>query len=313
MADLRHDRAQILLIGALAMAVAFVALALILNSSVYVENLANRENVVVGSEGPTVYGDGVRRGVGRAVRAGNANGSSFADRQDDVERGVSTLGDAVGAYHAERGGVVDVTVVGHDQGTRVVRHGDGAFTEPNASEPNWELGSTRRFRRFGMTVTRSNLSTGLLGDVFRIEVEDDDGDVWKVYVYKATLPSRTVVETEPPSGPNSATCEDSSGSTTEINVTAAQVAGEHCEALDFFEAADPPYTVRYHNGGSMNVTGRYEFVMEGTDPSPNPDYAGDGEITTKPVVYDTTVEVVYYSADARYVTEFRVAPGEPYA
>ncbi|MFB6282196.1 MAG: hypothetical protein ABEH40_09265 [Haloferacaceae archaeon] len=329
MAHLSDDRAQILLIGALAMAVAFVALALVLNSSVYVENLANRENVVVGGEGPNVYAGDVRRGVGRAVVAGNANGSTFADRTDDVETGVGTLRAALRAYHAERGVAVNVSVVDaspHTEGTRVFTTADGHFTEPNATSPDWTLGTDRRFRRFGMNVSRSGLasSTLPLSDVFRIEVEDADGDRWKIYVYRddSAVPARTAVRVRDPTGSLSAAeCEDDSGSRTDVNITAATVGGAHCDPLDFFEppdgvsaaepprVADPPYTIRYRNAGLGNVSGRYRFVMDAT--SPAPDYAGDGDITTQEVVYDTTVEAVYHSADVRYVTEIRVAPGEP--
>lgn len=309
MAYLSDDRGQILLVGGLAIAVAFVVIALVLNSSVYVENVANRENVVVGEEGPTVYQGDVRRGVGRAVRAGNANQSTFADRKADVEQGVATLADALGGYHAERGRVVDVSVVGHSEGTRVFRTSDGEFTEPNGSDDDWTLESSARFRRFGMNVTRSDLATGTLTDVFWIRIEDDDGDVWKVKISRDSLSTETRVETIPPSGVNSATCVDTSGSTTEINVTAARVAGEHCEALDFFESVDSPYAVSFRNAGPLNVSGRYDFVVN--DPSPSPDYAGDGEIATQEVVYATRVEAVYYAPDVEYVAELRVAPGEP--
>lgn len=309
MADLSDDRGQILLIGALAIAVAFVALALVLNSSVYIENIANRENVVVGEGGVVVYQNDVRRGVGRAVVAGNANGTTFADRRDDVEEGVGTLGAALGGYHAERGRAVNVSVVGHSEGTRVFRSTDGEFTEPNGTDGNWTLVANDRFRRFDMTVERSDLSTGVLSEVFWLRIQDDDGDVWKVKVTRDVSTTETRVQTIPPSGPASATCIDTTGSTTNINVTAATVAGEHCEGLDFFESTDPPYTVAYRNAYPGNVTGRYGFVVD--DPSPAPDYAGDGGITTQAVVYDTTVEAVYYAPDVRYVVDLRVAPGEP--
>lgn len=315
MAHLSDDRAQMLLIGSLAIAVAFVAIALILNSSVYVENLANRENVVVGGGGPTGYQSDVRRGVGRAVVAGNANRSTYPDREGDVEQGVRTLNDALGGYHAERGGVANVSVVGHDEGTRVFRSTDGNFTEPNDTDPDWTLGTDRRFRRFSANVTRSDLSTGTLSDIFWLRVEDDDGDVWKIKVFKNTsvTPHETVVQTEPPSGSDSAKCTDASGSTTAVNVTAATVAGEHCEALDFHEAVDDPYTVAFRNAGPTNVSGRYDFTVNETPSSLPPDYTGDPEITTRRVVYDTTVKAVYYGPDARYVTRLRVAPGEPVA
>lgn len=337
MAHLSDDRAQILLIGGLAMAVAFVALALVLNSSIYVENLANRENVVVGGEGPTVYADDVRRGVGRAVVAGNANGASLSGRKDRIEDGVGTFRNASTAYHAERGEVVNVSVVDHDRGTRIALTSDGNFTEPTtANGPHWTLNpsSARRFRRFSMDVVRADLaakSLHALSGVFRIEIEDDDGDVWRIFIYRddSVTPAETAVRVRDPTGSLSAAeCTDTSGTRTDINLTAATVGGEHCDPLDFFEprddvdaaepplVADPPYTVEYRNAGAdalglTNVSGRYQFVMEGTDPSPVPDYAGDADITTRAVVYDTTVEVVYLSTDAEYVAELRIAPGEP--
>ncbi|MFB6156544.1 MAG: hypothetical protein ABEJ34_01715 [Haloferacaceae archaeon] len=310
MAHLSDDRGQMLLIGGLAIAVAFVALALILNSSVYIENVANRENVVVGEEGVTVYQDDVRRGVGRAVTAGNANGSSPADRKSDINEGVETLASALRDYHAERGRAVDVAVDSHSVGTRVFRPDEGEFTEPNGTDDDWTVGSNTRFRRFGMNVTRSNLSSGALADVFRIRI-DDGSTARKVYVFKNTTgPDKTVVRTRNvDTGALSAPCVDATGSTTVINLTAGEVSGEHCEALDFFESVDPSYTLAFRNGGSTNVTGRYDFVVNESNPSP--DYGSDGEITTRKVVYSTRVKAVYYAPDVKYVAKLRVAPGEP--
>lgn len=314
MAHLSDDRAQMLLIGGLAIAVAFVALALVLNSSVYVENIANRENAIVGGEGPQVYQSEVRRGVGRAIVAGNANASSFSDRQNEVERGVGTLGDALRVYHAERGRAVDVSVESHDEGTRVFRTTDGDFTSPGGGSPNWDLtgvDQASRFRYFSLNVSRTGLKDIVLptvskSDVFRIEI-DDGVTVRKIFIYRNSLTGETIVESTDPSG---VTCVDDDPRT-DINVTAATVDGEHCEALDFFESVDRPYDVRYRNAGTGNVSGRYDFTAE--EPSPSPNYGADSNITTQEVVYDTTVEVVYYSPDARYVADLRVAPGEPRA
>ncbi|MFB6301729.1 MAG: hypothetical protein ABEH78_02535 [Haloferacaceae archaeon] len=311
MAHLSDDRAQILLIGALAMAVAFVALALVLNSSVYVENLANRENVVVGGQGPTGHQGDVRRGVGKAVVAGNANGTSLSDREAEVEQGVATLRSALRAYHAERATVANVTLVDTDEGTHVFRSTDGNFTAPNDDDPHWQLTAKKnRFRYFSMNVSRSGLKDiGLNSpsEVFYLRV-DDGTDVWTVYIYKniSVSPDETVVRVDP----SGATCTDATGSRTDINITSARVAGEHCEALDFFESVDPPYTVEFRNAGAGNVSGQYDFTVE--EPAPlSPDYAGDGGITTQEVVYDATAETVYYSPDARYVADVRAAPGEP--
>lgn len=310
------DRGQILLVGALAIAVAFVALALVLNSSVYVENIANRENVVVGNEGPVVYQDGVRRGVGRAIVAANANASSFADRETQAKSGIAALGSELHEYHAREARVTDLSHASTSEGTRILRPSDGNFTQPNGTAHNWTVagnvseGGRTEIRRFGMDVVRSDLESGSRADAFKVVI-DDGSDAWTIFVRRNNTGPKTVVETRDPSGTLSAACTDASGSRTEVNVTAATVGGEHCEALDFHEEADAPYTVSFEFAGPNNVSGTYDLVVNTTAGSLGPEYGATSEVETRSVVYSMRVDIVYLSPDVEYETRMRVAPGEP--
>ena len=92
MANLSEDdRGQLILVGAFIIAAAFIVLALVVNSAIFTENLATRDDVP-GSQDALEFRDEVHQGVSNVIEGTNQNnGQTETDAEESVtEVGVLT-------------------------------------------------------------------------------------------------------------------------------------------------------------------------------------------------------------------------------
>jgi hypothetical protein len=318
MADLTEggdaDRGQLLLIAGLSLAIVLVALALILNSAIYTQNLATRGGDLTDQSDVTGVRESVERGLRESVQQANRNYGSYGTQEGAVQSDVVALSDAMRAYAAEDGRIVDVTYVDKTDGKRISQSSDAEFEDASDGD-DWDVATDvggagtdgEGVRSFRMSVVRNQLvDTPLALAPFRIAFDrndDDDADdtgEWSVEIYDDG--GTTVVDVYR-QGSLYGYCHDATGSRTSIDLTNATVGGSHCEPLDLFVFLDGPYDIRYQNGD--NVEGSYEMTV-GEPASP-----GAAPVSPEDVLYSATVSVSYRTPDIEYETTVTAAPGEP--
>jgi hypothetical protein len=341
------DRAQLLLVGALSLAIALVAVALVLNSAIYTHNLASRQNTA--SDHAVTFARDARTSAGDTL--------DFVNRAEG-RNGYGAVGNAysngvrsVGATLDERASVdVAATRVGHVansrvRGVRVVDQDGGDFA-PRSVDPagstDWTVARAVRVRSFEMTATGSLASPGLTdvegflddltggSEVFTVEF-DGDAERYRVAVYDDGGPTLTVHR----EGSSVYRTCSAPGADATIDFTAARFGGQACNALTFVDDLSDTYTVRYYN--SDLVSGSYELYADlPIDDETGEvglftdlvDAANDGDdgyrcgATTYhppgssdyprvvPALYATSLDVQYESPDVEFVGTQRVAPGE---
>lgn len=323
----RRERAQLILIGGLLLAVTLVALTLILNSGIYTHNLATRSGSVA-DEGLAVRG-GVEDGVGGLVEfAVDEHPDDLAGQKTNVTDAVPGVREQVGRVAARDSTYAHVTYVGETNGTRIVQETDRNFTNVSHTV-DWEpVDGAGGIRRFRMNVIRADLVTTSFGsvdgsDAFGVRLADANGNEWLVFVYEdggaTEVATKNVV-----SGTQHGPCTDASGTRTDINVTAGTVEGDRCPALEIFDRLpddlDPTagITVQYNStgvGGSPTVFGTYELAVDAPrttvdDGDFHPTMLGDFP-QAREAIYSVEVEFVYETPDLTYETLITVAPGEP--
>jgi len=329
-----RDRGQLMLIGALALAISLVVLALILNSGIYAHNLASRVDTdeedaagfetemraaVGGLVDHTVREDANDTGAQRnALDPGASNGPGV----DGIERRLVP-------YRASESTVVEASFEGVTNGTVIRQDTDRNFTDRSGSLSDWTVVSdTEGVRAFELDVVRSRLNAStigsLSGDAFEIELTNGS-ETWTVYVYR-NGGSTAVVTKNASTATVYGPCTDDTGNRTAIDLTAGTVGGEYCRALRFFGPlpgsvdATEQLTVTYRNlGGSLSssasINGTYRLVVEksfadiadsryadygsGTDP-----YVAEG-------LYSAEVAIHYRGSELTYESTITVAPGEP--
>ena len=260
MADVRpapRDRGQLLLVGALALAVVFVALALLLNTAIYTGNLATRDSGVDGA--PAIeYASGARAAGVDAVRSVNRRNDSSAT---DLNRAFdATMGewDGLASHHAAVSGhAADVDVAGTTNGTRI-RQADATRNYVNASDAsNWTVVTgVTDVRSLRLTVERSALPTGPSA-AFRVNVASGLGTRSAVVYDTGSGPEVRVVD-----GGTTTTCPAGSvtGGRFTVDVPNASVGGAPCPALGALAETTGGVTVAYRNGGA--AAGTYTMVVD---------------------------------------------------
>ncbi|WP_255196616.1 DUF7261 family protein [Halorarius litoreus] len=345
-----RDRGQLLLIGALALAVTLVAIALVLNSAIYTHNLASRYD---NPSGDTIgFTHDARVGAGGVVSYSN---EEFADQgystiESEYIDGLAVVEQSTARNSASEG---RVTEINHVTGSTVEgiwiadKEPAGSTFEPRSggvlSGFSWTVASDVRVREYNAKVDASVLTSLSTGDAEALvddpataptnawTVEFADGtDTWRVTVYDTG--SGTGLMSSKVGTTSYQSCS-SSLATVVIEFAEERFGGDDCKALSFVGELDGTYTISYYYGGL--VDGKYELIAdrvvddETSEVGPFTDavdtinygshcggptyYHGTSSNWPRvsPAIYETTIETVIDSPDVTYTSQQRVAPSEP--
>ena len=308
-ADRDEDRAQIILITGLTLAVLFVAVVLLLNTVIYTENLATRGADAGGAEA-IEFRDGVTEDLAGILDREHRTRSGGAGVASEFTDSAAAYGDTVADLRLRDGVIADVTVTETEPGHFIAQNetdgGPRNMTAPNGTTANWTVvNDTERTRNFRLTVNSSSLS-GSEDGAFAVVADGADED-WSVTLSNDSAGAIDVrvanatVDTPPRTFSHA-------GDTVTIDLTAGTVAGERFPELVWaggVQNGSAPYDIRYENGDE--ATGTYSLVVDGDggsrlDGSSRP-YVVDG-------VYSAEVEIRHRTPELTYADELRLAPGE---
>lgn len=185
------DRAQLLLVAGLVMAVSLVTLVVLLNATIYSENVATRGIESADGEALEVRATAVD-GTGELLDATNRAGpTDHADAAETVRNGVKDLDREASRSYAERGGVARIELLEIRNGSRITT--DMAAVDPNASTLAADVDRTRGFV---LDVDPGSLvetnASGAVDNAFHVELNDSTGGTHQVYVYNGTDGNVTV-------------------------------------------------------------------------------------------------------------------------
>lgn len=312
----RDDRGQLFLVAALALAVIFVTLAVLLNTAIYTGNIATRD------PGP---------GTGEVVEYQQAAVSMADQTLADVNRGnnssytelESTFRDAVTVWSNTRNVHASATLadahlstVATLRGTKIEQDTNRTFTSNNSS--TWHVANDSAVRAFSMTVNQSSLADdGLFQNESEFAVEfEGGGTALTLYVYdNGTLTNDVTVSLYDDANNEIGSCSVAAGSDdrVEVDLSAATLAGQDCAALAALDDRLPShYNTSFMAGG--NAKGTYVLVVDrpvGELETGADDAAGGPYVT--PALYSAELQVTYRNSVTYYRTELRVAPGEIHA
>jgi hypothetical protein len=320
------DRAQLLLVAGLVIAVTFVVLALTLNTVIYTENLATRSSDIAGGDDSIRFleatEDGIAGILGHANR--NHNDSHAAVRQH-VTDDVDAWRNAIGRSFSLNGVVTNVSNRNLTNGTRMLQtDGSRDFSAADGSA-NWTLASNASAtRQFRLNVTNASLTNsehtavGLTSEVFHVHFNDGSSR-HRMFVYRDTTVGtvNVTVVTNGSLAAGSDPCS-ASGANVFVNVTAGTVGGESCSALSFVSDLQGPYAITYNKTDSTAVgetaNGTYHLIVddESVAESPGPQFNDGPGVSpwADAAIYAMAYDAVYETDGLRYDASVRVAPGE---
>lgn len=295
-----RDRGQLIIVAALVLAVVFVALALVLNSAIFTENVSTRETGDEGSLAVSV--DDAFAETSVRLDYVNANHN---DSEATVNRAFTTAmadwSSGIAATHASMGAAFGLTVDDRVNGSALKQTDEDRPFTSGGDETAWTLVSdASRLAGFELVVDRDDLDDGetvddLRSDSFHLEF-DDGTETWQLYVFDDGG-SVTVFSGTESAVASASDLDDLDSCTTgadpaRIDLSAGTLGGEPCAALEFESAVSEAVDVRYANAD--RVTGTYElFVADDGDAEVQSEHFGafDDSPYEVAALYSVTVTV----------------------
>lgn len=318
------DRAQLFLVGALSLAVLFVALALLLNTAIYTDNLAAR-GASADAGAVVEYRNVAADGAALGLRGANyRNNSSYADLESALDANVAAWASASGTHRAADGVAAGTEMDSVVRGTRIEQDEVREFTNRSGAQ-NWTAARDVHARNFTMVVESNSLISletddDTLGemtgsDLYYLTLTDSTDQTWYVFLYEASVGTVGVEVWDETSRLGTCTA---SGSSVTVDVTNASVGGSRCAPLAFFDDVSGTYDLAHHTGSLISVQGTYSLVVDRPvgdfDTTTSGHYYADADGSSPyvtPALYSADVRVTYRDPAVDYETTVRVAPGEP--
>lgn len=301
-----RERGQVLLVGGLAVAVAFVALALVLNSVIFTENLATRDatsTLESGVEGRAAADDLIA-GTVRRINVDNEANATHATLASDLRDATGRWADFRTRQAATGGGSTALAVDSAVPGWRIRQtNASRNFTAGGsiAGQDTWRLAAgVPETAVFEMNLSRSSLSTAAAGttraaateEAFHVAVDEPGASgFWRVYIFQGATTQQTYLLVEEPDEE----FQDNVGVThaewattacgrvnldhVRVDVDDALMAGQPCQELRFFQSLNESYDVYYNDtmedvlSDGPRVRGTYELFVNTSTVDHTPYYA----------------------------------------
>lgn len=297
-ADRDGGRGQLILIGGLSLAVVLVVLALILNSAIFTENLATRGSGLSEERNAGGIRTNVEYSVRETIQTANQQASTYSGQDTFVDDQVVSISDGLERYAARDGRSISVEYSSgsYVEGTRVSRS-SGTFQ-------TYTVSNVDGVRSFNLQIERSSLASLSLSatpPTGALQIRFTDGTTTRdVYIFEEN--GDTFVSVYDGGGTRLGYCRGTGSGQAEVDITAATVDGDHCEALDFFYSLPTTFDIAFT---PVSETGSYEYVVA------KPESSVTTPVSDDPALYSATVSIRYDSPDVAYETDITVAPGDP--
>lgn len=322
--DSRSNRAQLIVVTALVIAVAMVALVLFVNTAIYTENLATR-GADVGESEALDYRATLASGTAGVIERENyAEYGDRANLAENVTAGIAAIDRELGRTMLVGGSGAAVNDSATDYGDGIlIRQTDPSrnMTPTSQLPVNWTVAeSVGGTRNASMTVDAASLAQAdestAESDAFHVVAADTAGTEWHLYLYEDAATGATTLAVKNGSESGATAVCTASGSTVRVGLTNASFGGDPCPALSWANGVSGDYDIEYRNPGEAE--GTYDLTVAGDEGSLGLGVLGnlnEGPGVSSPyyvrAVYDAELRFRYESSDLSYEATIRVAPGEP--
>jgi hypothetical protein len=294
------DRGQLILVGAIAIALVLLGLVLIVNTALFTQVVGSEGTVETAKDGG-LTGQEIGDAIGDVVATENRAHESVGTIESDVDTTVSDhLQPAFANRTFESGGsVISVDYLAETRtGATTAQDAAGPYTDAS-NDPNWDpiaTGEASEIEAIFLTIHTDDSS---LSSPFEMTVDGASGSM----DVQITDVGSGNVEVEIDGPATTTTCTVSpTDDTVRIDVTAGRVYEDGSCTFDSFERLDGPMTVEFDDGDE--VEGTYEIVSEDpllAFPGPDPRFDSSDDTPTRSEVvlafeyeftYDSTVATV---------------------
>ncbi|AUX07957.1 hypothetical protein AArcSl_0302 [Halalkaliarchaeum desulfuricum] len=316
-----HDRGQLFLVGALALAVTFVVLALVMNGVIYTENVSARD--LATSTAPAIEYENEAKSVA-AHLVTTERGDDYSQLEANVAGGLSAWSNTTQPFGAVEGRIAGVEDTTGSNGTALAQDNSTRNFTSGDETVSWTLATDVKTRDAWINATPEVTEDDIDGEdyqdltaddgPFHLNITDGGGQVVTLFVYEnggdacvAVFDDETYENSSCTPGTDTVYVDLVSGTYGESPDDQSE---EH-EWLQVLERAGPDHTLEF--GNADEVTGTYQFVVDAEydDVEANFGSDPDAEPYAEKVLYVVEFQVRYRTQNVRYETTVCVAPGEP--
>ncbi len=313
-AHARVRRGQLVLVAGFALAVTFVALALLLNSAIFAENLATRQTGGDAAEAEQISGS-VDQALRKQLAQVNTDNTGYNYRElaIDLKTATDSWSDITNRQLATDGTTLRVSIAATTNGTRII-HADSSeewTNRPGASD--WSVFTDTppedvRWYRFNVSregllqPTLGNTLDGLFDNAFHVRISEESGPSWNVYVFRGNLLNDNVYVmagqdadfalTDPYFNSVSDSCTVNQDRAS-VELWKGTVNGISCDELSFIDNITGDVTVEYRNADSFlnDQSGTYDVSLNTTAGVDEGDFYNASVSTQSPYLQSTVTQV----------------------
>ena len=313
----RVERAQLLLITALALAVILVTVALLLNAAIFTENVATRDTTADGHEAIELRGELVD-GIGEAIETENHDRSGNADEIEKIIEGDKAIGSLVNRERARGSEIATLSYDSSEPGELIQWNVDGNPRNLDDLGNNWTLvdppGNTRGYRLTFDPSTLNGSTAESSDEVLGVRFNNSTDDDVTLYIYddddanNHLAVSRAVEDGTPERQCRIEYDDNGPSDSVTVDITGDQLSTDDTivECLRGLWPDNDPEKIEYINIGDEKAA--FEVTVDESSSIPT-DVRNSAEVTD--AIYSVTVDIGYQSQDLTFETTARVAPGEP--
>ncbi len=294
--DSTRDRAQLILVGSIALAFIIIGLVVVFNTVLFTDNLAAQGSVGE-IENAQEFQQQVERDMPELVRHVENGTDSNPAFSGNVDGNVSTTYNRLLAETYADGSPTYVNVTFNESsstfGTRVVQDG-GEFVN-NGNNGNWDPVTDRNVSEFTMNVSVAEVSNS--GTDFEMMLTGDSGSNVELEMWYdgSELAINQTDDTNDP------TCSIPPGADGAVVINVSDGSSEGTCTFDSLDNLSAPYTVEFTNGDQAG--GQYTFLSNGTISS-GTNYNGRNGSSpyVNHVLLEAGVDLYYQSRTVTYVS-----------
>ncbi len=315
MADLKNERAQILLIAAFTLAVIFVGLAIVVNGAIFTQNLAS-QGLSNGGDALLLYRADMIQSFGETLDYVNEQGGNTSTKiEDQLTENLTQQGRRMRNYTHVNGRDISVNIVSTESGTYIEdQAGPPNDFQGDDSGADWRIGSNvGAIRKMRFYVQDATAEVGS-GNEFTLLVSGTTGQL-----YTLRIGNNTSMSTQRPmlevtgTGRAPGTCTLVSQTyPVRLDVMNARFGGRYCHALDRIEIDDitsKPRTIDIENGDTL--FGNYSLIVRSISlDSEEYDSRSSDAPFNKVALYGIFLNLKVQTLDKTYEDRLWVAPGE---
>ncbi|SDD44433.1 hypothetical protein [Natrinema hispanicum] len=297
-----QNRGQLILISVITLGILLIGITLVLNGFLFAESMESEGVPEGGNEIESVqqmvyteYGELLIR-------------SNRYDSGDDFGDATTQAKNAIRMQESDaQGQILRISKADEISGKQIRQTSESDFNGPTG---DWSINATD-VRRFQIAVNQpsdlhgvGSITSTELNDAFHINIIDDSGNVWTVYM--AEYGSDAVIAVDDGSGPTKQYEADDSLTLDVVTGSVNETGTESVDRVNIYDyvsnldLSSSKYTISFKN--TNEIEGKYTLTV------PEGGFEESGSPDPKNAIYSSTFDLTYESPGYDYEGEIRIAP-----